>query len=241
MQEETEINMTFPRWKPEFAVNWWGKKKHLFFHSTHGAGTWGPNIMGVLPLGSINSENGMEYKRINVRTESRWQMHNSFGNTAAISKGICGPPGRDILNVATSQELRGYGRNTSKWAFWRYRDDSLDGYQGLGEHRGDCIKNTLRDNVMGSWSKTDRPCQTVQNSVNADWQNDWFAPWLPYNLKWNCFNESSVMFQGFSHTHTRVGAKTSHTQNLYKLWVAQLSIYSYMLASINGQKYIYIC
>lgn len=109
----------------------------------------------------------MKYKRINVNTESHQQMHNSFGNTAAISKGIriilakikglwhngntasADGPEAIFLNVAILKSLKDAGEIQGN-EHSGYRDDSLDGYQGLGEHTGDCIKNTLRDNVMGS-------------------------------------------------------------------------------------------
>lgn len=75
--------------------------------------------------------------------------------------------------------------STSWWALWKQRDSWLDGYQGFGAERGDCIKNTLKDNVMGSWSQTDKPCQIIKKSVNAVWQNDWFCPLL--TSKMGCF------------------------------------------------------
>lgn len=62
---------------------------------------------------------------------------------------VCGRPGSDILNVAILESLKDAGEIQGN-EHSGYRDDSLDGYQGLGEHRGDCIKNTLRDNVTGS-------------------------------------------------------------------------------------------
>lgn len=105
------------------------------------------------------------------------------------------------LNVATTEALRGYKWKTSRWALRKQRHSSLGGVQGFGEHSGDCIKNTLRDNVIGSWSQTDRPCQIIKNSVNNDWQSDWFSSLLPSKMEvfW-C--KLSLVSRTFTHIHT---------------------------------------
>lgn len=97
-----------------------------------------------------------------------------------------------ILNVATTDTLRGYEWKSSWWALWKTKRQPAGWISGFREHSGDCNKNTLRDNVIGSWSKTDRLCQTIKNSVSVDWQSDWFSPLLPSKMEVFCCNLNLV-------------------------------------------------
>lgn len=97
------------------------------------------------------------------------------------------------LNVATAEALRVENRpmssrstKTARWMDIRVLES------------WDCIKNTLRDNLIGSWSKTDSLCQIIENTVNTDWQSDWFSPLLPSKMVVWC-SEPDFVSRIFAH------------------------------------------
>lgn len=140
------------------------------------------------------------YAKVDAHLQPGMNLRNNFGSITAIRRGTgtiwntasSDWLGSQNLNMVTSEAQRGYEQKTSCWAFWEHKDGTLDGYPGFREHTGDCIKNILRDNVIGSWSKTDRLCQVIKNSVSPDWQSDWFSPLLPSKMEVFCCNLNLV-------------------------------------------------
>lgn len=110
---------------------------------------------------------------------------------------------RNNLNVATTEALEGYHGKTSWWTVWTH--SLLTESSGFRRESTDCIKNTLRDNVIHSWLKTDSLCQIIKISVNPEWQSNQFSPLLSSKMEVFCCSLNCVS-RIFTHVCIRMHA-----------------------------------